>query len=100
MALISIKTIADRAKAKGFRVNMLRGTDGTTGAEIFAPEHNGPDAVWYGGSQYSCSDFVVYDRPCGGYGYNSFFYGPWHDGMTQSTAHGVSKLLAHPAMQD
>ncbi len=91
MTLISIKALTDHAKAQGFRVY-----GGTRCAELFAPDHSGPDAVWSGDSQYSCSDFVLSDRGGVGYGYNACFHGPWHDGMVQAC--DAARLLAHPSM--
>ncbi len=92
MALISIKVLTDWAKAQGFRCY-----NHSRGAELFAPDHSGPDAMWSSDSQYSCADFVLSDRPVG-YGYNACFYGPWHDGMVQTC--DAARLLAHPAMID
>lgn len=95
MALISIKTLTEAAKARGFRA-----TGGESYVELFAPEHKGPDAVLNFDSIYSTCTVSLWDRPRSGYGYNPFFYGPWHTGMCQSDEHSVQRLLAHPAMAD
>jgi hypothetical protein len=95
MALISIKHLTDAAKARGFRTY-----GGESYVELFAPDHVGPDAVRNWDSIYSTCTISLYDRPRCGYGYNPFFYGPWHTGYTQSDDFSVKKLLAHPAMQD
>lgn len=90
--LISIDALVDHATANGFRAHRYSGC-----VELFAPEHEGSQSsAWWYGSQYSCCDFVLSDRPSTGYGYNGFFYGPWHDGMVQSTR--VARLLARPEM--
>ncbi len=78
MALISTKSLIEELKSKGFTV---RGNEHY--AEVFKPNHDGNKGIWYGGCQYSTCDYVISDRPSTGYGYNSFFYGPWHDGMIQ-----------------
>lgn len=91
---ISIAALAATAKARGFHVHLSH--DGSY-AELHAPEHGGPKAVIWYGATYSTADIILTDRP-GGYGYNPFFYGPWHSGLCRSTDHGVQKLLSHPAM--
>jgi hypothetical protein len=93
MALISIKALADKARERGFKVD-----GGVNYLEIFTPEHNGPEAVLHGGCVYTSAEIIISDRPSLGYGYNGFFYGPWHPGLTQDTAYGVQKLLNHSAM--
>lgn len=87
MALISIKSLIETLKSKGFEV---RG--GEHYAEVFKPTHEGPKGIWYGGCQYSSCDFVLSDRPSGSYGYNGFFYGPWHTGMMQNDEY-VARML-------
>jgi hypothetical protein len=94
MKLLNIKSLADLARTKGFDVHLSH--DGSY-AEFHAPEHNGPKAVNWHGSVYSTAEIIVSDRP-GSYGYNTFFYGPFHPGLCRSTDRGVEKLLAHPAM--
>jgi len=93
MALVSIKQLIDTATARGWRVS---GNEHY--AEMFAPDHNGPEAVRNWDSIYSTCTVSLCDRPRSGYGYNPFFYGPWHDGMVQSDCSTVQKLLAHPSM--
>ncbi len=92
MALISIKSLVETAKARGFHVNEFAGNY----VELFAPDHDGPEAVLYNGCVYSSADFILSDRPSG-YGYNGFFHGPWHTGMVQSNS--IKRFLNHPAMQ-
>lgn len=87
MSLINIKLLIETLKAKGFEV---RGSEKY--AEVFKPSHTGPKGIWYGGCQYSSCDFVLSDRPRGSYGYNSFFYGPWHVGMMQNDEY-VKRML-------
>jgi hypothetical protein len=98
MSLISLDTIAAAAEARGFRVTRLLVGEGR-GLEIFAPEHDGPTAYHHNGACYSAAEFGISDLPGIGYGYNGFFYGPWHRGFAQADAYGVQKLYAHPAMQ-
>ena len=93
MALISIKSLTEAAKARGFRAYGHEGY-----VELFAPEHTGPLAVRNWDSIYSTCTISLCDRPRDGYGYNGFFHGPWHDGYEQSDSSSVRKLLAHPAM--
>jgi hypothetical protein len=94
--LIKIADIADKARAAGFKVNVYNNNGYL---EIYAPDHKGETHVnWYG-SVYSSADFIVSDSPNTGYGYNGFFYGPFHKGFTQDNAYGVQKLMRHPAMQ-
>jgi hypothetical protein len=93
MALIEISKIIDAARSRGFKVN-----GHSSYAEVFAPEHNGPETVWNFDSQYSTCFASLYDRPRCGYGYNDWFNGPWHKGRIQSDDSSVTRLLAHPAM--
>jgi len=79
MALISINSLKDTLKAKGFKLREYQNYY----TEVFTPDHDGPEAVLHNGCVYSSCDFVLSDRP-DGYGYNGFFYGPWHTGMVQS----------------
>ena len=92
MALISIKLLVEAAKSRGFTVRNFNGDY----AEIYAPDHKGPKTVWNFDSQYSTADFVLNARGAIGYGYNSFFYGPWHTGMVKPE--DAQGLLSHPAM--
>jgi hypothetical protein len=92
---ISIKALATEAKDRGFDVRLSH--DGSY-AELHAPEHQGAKAVNWFGATYSTADIIISDRPGTGYGYNPFFYGPFHPGLCRSTDYGVQKLLSHPAM--
>jgi hypothetical protein len=97
MTLLNIAAIETEAKARGFLVNRAHYSDGTSQLEIWAPGHDGPRGVWHEGSVYSNADFVVGDGPSIGYGYNPFFYGPWHHGLARDDDYGVRKLFSHPA---
>lgn len=97
MALISLNQIAADAEANGFRVNRCLLGRGGRVLEIYAPDHDDSRGGWHNGCQYSGADFIISDRTS--YGYNDWFHGPWHDGLTQSDAYGVQKLYEHPAMQ-
>jgi hypothetical protein len=96
MKLISIPALVAAAKARGFDTRISH--DGTY-AELHAPEHLGAKAINWHGAMYSTADIILSSRPSG-YGYNPFFYGPFHPGLCRSTDFGVAKLLAHPAMTD
>ncbi len=96
MQLFNIATLAATAKSLGFHVHLSH--DGSY-AELHAPEHAGPKAVNWHGSVYSTADIIISDRPGTGYGYNAFFYGPFHPGLCRSTDFGVQKLLSHPMMK-
>jgi hypothetical protein len=93
---LSISALVEQAKARGFRASVSH--DGTY-AEIITPDHEGPEAVHWYGACYSCADVILSSMPSG-YGYNPFFYGPFHPGLCRSTDSGVQKLLSHPAMED
>jgi hypothetical protein len=91
MTFISIQTLAERAKAQGFHVSM--GHDGTY-AELYPPEHaSRPDAIHWGGATYATAEYVLNSRPAG-YGYNPFFYGPFHPGLVRTESASVQRLLA------
>ncbi len=94
MKFLSIAALANNAKTRGFHVHLSH--DGSY-AELHAPEHDGAKAVIWSGATYSTADIILTDRP-GSYGYNPFFYGPFHPGLCRSTSFGVQKLLSHPAM--
>lgn len=101
MKLINIETITRAAEERGFKVKMFRSLgDAYTGlsAEIDFPEHDDRRGGWHNGCQYSGADAIISDGPDIGYGYNGFFYGPWHVGHVRSDNFGLEKLLAHPAM--
>lgn len=100
MSLLSLATIAATAEAKGFKVRRFLLGRGGSQLEIIPPEYDGPTAHYHEGSWYACGEaFHVSDRPSIGYGYNDFFFGPWHEGHAQSDDYGVTKLFEHPAMQ-
>lgn len=100
MSLLSLDAIATAAEAKGFKVyRYLLGRGGNL-LEIIPPDYKGPTAYYHEGSWYACGESLhVSDRPSLGYGYNDFFFGPWHEGHTQSDDYSVVKLFEHPAMQ-
>jgi inosine/xanthosine triphosphate pyrophosphatase family protein len=108
MNLISIKALCEAAKARGFDVREGIAKDsfgkldwnGTGYAEIFAPDHEGRKYAEHGGAVYCCAAIIISDGCNTGYGYNPFFYGPFHPGLCRSTCSGVQKLLSHPAMAD
>ena len=91
--LIELQKIATAAEANGFKVTRLHGC-----LEIYAPEYVQTHSCWHNGCQYSSADFVISDGCEIGYGYNPFFYGPFHPGFCSDSNFGLKQLLAHPAM--
>lgn len=98
--LISLDKIEAVAKAHGFKVKRYVSSydeNAFTQMEISEPSHNDGGYRAPTGEVYSTAQFIVHDKQTG-YGYNSFFRGPWHRGYAQSNAFGLSQLMQHPAM--
>lgn len=93
--LVNIKEMVRLAKERGWTAS----NDGTSGyVELYAPDFEGPKAVWHEGSLYGRSSALLHDRGQIGYGYNDWFNGPWHFGHVKATDHGLKQLLEHPSM--
>lgn len=91
MKFININLLGDKAEQKGFKVRRWQGN-----IEVYNPDHVYKNNGFYYG--HSDCDYNISDSCDTGYGYNSWFYGPFHPGLTRSTCPHVLRLLAHPLM--
>jgi hypothetical protein len=90
--LIALSTVERALVFAGWRVKKFSSARGFTTLECFAPNHEGPDAVWSNGCQYSAATRNISDGPGLGYGHNDWFNGPWHYGYVQRNDFGIQKL--------
>jgi hypothetical protein len=90
--LIKIKDIAIRAAEAGFNV---RSFNNDSYLEIFPPAYDGPVEHWYEGSCHVSANAIIISDDCNhGYGYNQFFFGPFHPGFCRADNYGLKKFNA------
>lgn len=88
MSLINMQRLIDIAASAGFTVR-----EGRDQTELWFPKNDGEKDVYYHGSIYSTADILLSSMPELGYGYNSFFNGPYHRGYVRHDSFGVTKLF-------